>query len=83
MATVTFTITETRSTTVEFDVDDDLLADPAERRSANLRAMLTQPAEAVLEGRDVEWSEPRLKITKVNGEIADDPRGYVYVEHAR
>lgn len=83
MAVVTFKITETRTTTVEMDVDDDLLVDPAEHRSANLRALLTQPPEAVLSGRDAQWTQPQLQVTEVRCPAPRYGSGEYYVEYAR
>lgn len=79
MATVRLQIRESRTTTVEFEVDEALLADPDEHRCNTLQAMLHQPAEAALSGRTVEWSQPRLKIISAQG----DYQGTTYEERAR
>lgn len=76
---VRLTIRESRTTTVTFEIDEALVADPAEHRCNTLRAMLAQPATAVLSGHQpAAWGPTTYKILKVQTDYA----GETYEERA-
>jgi hypothetical protein len=72
MTTVRIYIEEIRRTIVEMEVDDALLADPAEHRDQFLRSVLTQPVEAVLANRELVWSNPTHQISHVQADAHGD-----------